>query len=112
MASNYVQPGDVLDLVAPYDVDSGDGFLVNGNIFAVALGDAVSGAAVRGQLVGVWDLLAEAADTFAIGANVYWDDVMKRAESNASANTLIGVATKAKENGDLTVRVRLNGVSV
>lgn len=112
MAGNYVQPGDVLDLVAPYDVVSGAGFQVNGNIFAVALGDALNGEDVRGQMVGVWDILAVTLDTFAIGAAVYWDNSGKKCTSTSSGNNLIGVATKAKVNTDTTVRVRLNGISV
>ena len=112
MAGNFVQEGDVLDLVAPYDVVSGAGMIVNSNIFAVALGSASSGAAVRGAMEGVWDLACSPEDTFSVGAAVYWDDTTKECGSSSSSNYLIGVATEAKIATTTTVRVRLNGVSV
>lgn len=107
-ATNFIQPGDVLTLAAPYDVDSGDGAKI-GNIFGVALGDAASGADCEFKVNGVWDILAVTADTFSVGASVYWDNNAKKCTSTSSGNELIGVATVAKTNGETTVRVRLNG---
>lgn len=51
---NYIQPGNTITLTAPYDVNSGDGFLV-GSIFGVATGAALSGAVIEAALVGVFD---------------------------------------------------------
>ena len=112
MASNYVQPGDVIPLNAPYDRLAGEGALINANIFGVAINDVDSGDEGEFHIVGVWDLKAATADVFAQGANVYWDNSGKQCDSSSTGNTLIGVATEAKAADETTVRVRLNGISV
>jgi predicted RecA/RadA family phage recombinase len=106
---NYIQPGHVLTLLAPYDVASGDGLLV-GSIFGVASGDALSGAEVEMQLTGVVDLAKTASQAWTAGAKVYWDNTAKRATNVASGNTLIGVAVLAVGSGaeETVGRVRLN----
>lgn len=108
---NYVKPGEVLTLVAPYNVASGAGLLV-GSIFAIASASAASGGTVEGVTVGVFDLLAEGAGSgqaFAIGEAVYWDDTAKRVTKTSTNNTKIGVAVAAKATADVVARVRLNG---
>ena len=105
---NFVHRGEVLSLTAPYDVLSGAGFKV-GNIFAVASGDAVSGAAVEGQVKGVVRIVKDAS-VFAQGDLVYWDDTAKKATSTVSSNLLIGNAEVAQLTGDATVDVVLFGV--
>jgi predicted RecA/RadA family phage recombinase len=105
---NFVHRGEVLSLTAPYDVLSGAGFKV-GNIFAVASGDAVSGAAVEGQVKGVVRIVKDAS-VFAQGDLVYWDDTAKKATSTVSSNLLIGNAEAAQLTGDATVDVVLFGV--
>jgi len=105
---NFVHRGEVLSLTAPYDVLSGTGFKV-GNIFAVASGDAVSGAAVEGQVKGVVRIVKDAS-VFAQGDLVYWDDAAKKATSTVGSNLLIGNAEAAQLTGDATVDVVLFGV--
>jgi predicted RecA/RadA family phage recombinase len=105
---NFVHRGEVLSLTAPYDVLSGAGFKV-GNIFAVASGDAVSGAAVEGQVKGVVRIVKDAS-VFAQGDLVYWDDAAKKATSTVGSNLLIGNAEAAQLTGDATVDVVLFGV--
>ena len=48
---NYVQPGNIITLTAPYAVASGDGLLV-GAIFGVASGTAALGEAVETAVEG------------------------------------------------------------
>ena len=105
---NFVHRGEVLSLTAPYDVLSGAGFKV-GNIFAVASGDAVSGAAVEGQVKGVVRIVKDAS-VFAQGDLVYWDDTAKKATGTVGSNLLIGNAEAAQLTGDATVDVVLFGV--
>ncbi len=78
-ATNYVQEGETLTLLAPYDVSAGAGMKV-GALFGVALGDGdfSDGDAVETAMEGVWDILAITADTYAVGAKVYWDDSAKK----------------------------------
>jgi predicted RecA/RadA family phage recombinase len=107
---NYIQPGHVLTLLAPYDVASGDGLLV-GSIFGVASGDALSGAEVEAQLTGVVEIAKTASQAWTAGAKVYWDNTAKRVTNVASGNTLIGVAVLAVGGGaeEIIGRVRPNG---
>lgn len=107
---NYIQPGNTVTLTAPYDVSSGDGFLV-GSVFGVATGAALNGAAVEAALVGVFDLKKAGSQAWAAGDKIYWDNTAKEATKTASGNTLIGVAVEAVGGGagDTVGRVRLNG---
>lgn len=110
MATNYVQDGVVLDFTAPYDRTTGQGFQV-GSIFAVALGTALSGAAIRGQIDGVWTLAKTSAQAWTVGQKIYWDNSNKRCDSDATVGQLIGVAQAVAANPSSTGNVRLNGVS-
>jgi len=105
---NFVQPGNVVPLAAPYDVASGDGLLV-GSIFGVATNAASNGTIVETKLVGVYDLKKKTTDLIAAGAVVYWDNTAKQCTVTATSNTLIGAATEASGSGATAVRVRLNG---
>ena len=105
---NYIQPGNALTLVAPYDRLSGDGMKV-GSIFAVATTDALTGDLVEGTTMGVYELNKLAAQAWTVGAKIYWDDAAKECTTVSTANTLIGVATAAAANPSSTGRVRLNG---
>lgn len=105
---NYVQKGDAVTLVAPYDVASGAGMLV-GSVFGVATAAALSGAEVEAQLVGVVDVAKVSAQAWTQGAKVYWDNTAKNVTTTVGSNTLIGVAVAAAANPSDTGRVRLNG---
>lgn len=108
---NYVQSANTITLAAPYDVVSGAGALV-GQLFGVAAKDTLSGVSGEFETQGVFDIKAASADTPAVGALVYWDNTAKQITTTSAANSKVGVAVKAKVGGELTCRVRLNGVSV
>ena len=103
----FVQEGNILSLLAPYDVTSGNGLLV-GSIFGVAATDALSGEAVEAQVVGVFDV-AKATGALTAGQKIYWDNTAKKVTGTASGNTLVGGAVRAAASGDATARVRLSG---
>lgn len=107
---NFIQPGDVISVTAPYDVDSGDGCLV-GSLFGVAQADAASGAAAEIVTTGVFDLKKVGSQAWTVGVRVYWDDTNKECTSTASTHKLIGVAVAAVGSGagETTGRVRLSG---
>jgi len=109
MAKNYIQPGRVVTLTAPYQRNSGEGALV-GAIFGVAMQTVANGVAGEFALRGVFDL-AKASGAITQGALVYWDNTNKNVTTTSTSNTRIGFALVAAASGDATVRVCLNGIA-
>lgn len=107
---NYVQEGDTLTLTAPYARNAGDGALI-GAIFGVACNDVANGSSGEFAIEGVFDITALSTDTGAAGVKMYWDDANKRLTTTPTGNTLVGALTKAKANGEITARVRLDGTA-
>lgn len=105
---NYIQPGNVMPLTAPYAVSSGGGLLV-GSMFGVAAADADNGAAVEAQVTGVFELKKTSAQAWTQGAKIYWDNTAKECTTVSTSNTLIGAAASAAANPSATGLVRLNG---
>lgn len=103
---NFIQAGNTVTIPAPDDVASGD-FVIVGELRGVVAGTVDSGEAMDLATVGVFELPAVAADTFTVGAAVYWDSTAKLATKTASGNTKIGAATVAKIATAGTVAVRL-----
>lgn len=109
---NAVQPGKVLDLVAPYAVDAGE-LLVSGAIVGVAAHDAENGATVSTHVEGVYDLAKVPAVVFTQGEIVYVPAAggpvtdNSDADSNSGGTVKVGYAVKAAGGGQSTVRVRL-----
>lgn len=108
--NNFVQPGDVVRVTAPYNVNSGQGVKV-GSLFGVATASATNAANVEIMTVGVFDLSKPNAvsTSVAAGANVHWDDTNVTTTISATSNLRLGVAVAAAGNTDTTVRVRLTG---
>ena len=111
MATNYVQPGKILTLTAPYDRTSGQGALV-GSVFGVALGTVLSAAEGQFQIDGVWTLAKTSGQAWTVGQPIYWDNTNKRCDSDPSLGALIGVATAVAANPSSTGTVRLNGAAL
>jgi predicted RecA/RadA family phage recombinase len=109
---NFVQPGDVLTLTAPYDRLSGQGALV-GSIFGVATGDVLSGATGEFAIVGVFALAKAPSQAWAVGQKIYFDAAAKLATSIATSNIHIGHCVEAVPGGagDVIGKVRLHGAS-
>lgn len=112
MARNYIQPGDVLDLIAPAGgVVSGTGYVI-GNIFVVALGTAAAGEEFRGKTQGVFELPKAATVSPAQGAIAYWNATAKNVTGTSAAGLFpIGVFTAKPGGGDASALVRLSGVA-
>ncbi|QPC44001.1 DUF2190 family protein [Kaustia mangrovi] len=112
MATNYIQPGDILDLTAPAGgVTSGGGYVIGG-LFVIALGSAEAGDGFRGKVNGIMELPKVSAQAWAEGEAIYWDPNNAEATTASTAgNYLIGNATAAAANPSSTGMVRLNGVN-
>lgn len=106
----FVQPGDVVSVTAPANVNAGAGVLV-GSLFGLAVNTALASAAVEIATRGVFDVTKAASQAWTVGARVYWDDTAKNFTTTASTNKLVGVAMAAVGSGagETTGRVLLTG---
>ncbi len=104
---NFVQPGDTIGLVAPYQRFSGEGALV-GAVFGVATADVASGAAGQFSIDGIFELAKTSAQAWTQGQKIYWDNVNKRCD-NTVVGPLIGFATDVAANPSSVGRVKLDG---
>lgn len=105
---NYIQPGNVLTLVAGAGgVKSGE-LVVQGAIVAVAATSAAAGEEFEAKIGEVYELPKTAAEAWAVGDPVYFDAANKMATSTAGTNKLIGVAAAAAANPSGSGVVRLN----
>lgn len=103
---NFVQPGDVVGVTAPYAVTPGAGVLV-GSLFGVAINTAASGAEVEIATTGVFDLAKATGAAWTVGQRLYWDDSAKNLTGTAGSNKLVAVAVAAAASGDAVGRARL-----
>lgn len=105
---NWIKPANVVTLIAPYALKSGEGMLV-GSLFGVATTDAASGAEVEAALKGQVALkkAAGASTGGAQGAKAYWNDTTKVVTAVVGSNTLIGVFAKVIADGDVVAEVIL-----
>ena len=110
---NYVQEGEYLEIVAPYDRTAGQGVLV-GRLFGICVDDVLSGNPVTIDTGDVFDITkATGTGTGAAqGVRAYWDDTAKAITAVSTNNVLVGVFAVTAADGDAVARVRLNGVAV
>lgn len=102
---NEIQPGDIVELAAPYARSSGEGALV-GAIFGVAMTTLANAERGSFALKGVFELTA-AAVSVTEGQAAYWDNSAKAVTNVTSGNTLIGAFTEASGSGVLVKKVRI-----
>ena len=110
---NYVQEGEYLEIVAPYDRSAGQGVLV-GKLFGVCVDDVLSGNPVTIDTGDVFDLTKSTGTGTgaAQGYRAYWDDTAKAITAVSTSNILVGVFAVTAADGDAVARIRLNGVAV
>lgn len=108
MATNFIQPGEVITVAAPATVTSGSPVLA-GALFGVAQTDAAPGADVEIARRGVFTLPKATGQAWTAGAKVYWDAAASRGTTTAGSNTLIGAATEAAVSGATEGAVLLDG---
>lgn len=108
---NFVQPGHTVTKTAPRALLGGEGFVV-GRFFGIASKGVASGAKVEAKTSGVFDLPKLTGDTFAEGAEVFWDNTAFGCRPTGTGRFKIGTAVDAVGTGVLAVRVLLDGISV
>lgn len=107
MATNYVQPGDILDLHAPLGgVTSGTPVLI-GEIVVVPLTTAAADAHFNGAVKGVFDVVKMPAEEWTEGESIYFDSTANAFTGSPLGNVLAGVAVADASVGAVTGRVLL-----
>lgn len=107
MASNFVQPGDVIDFTAGANFASGDVVLIGARV-GVALTAIANGATGPVRVSGVFSLKKKSTDVFAQGAVGYWDNTNKEITTTSAGNTLAGYAFAAAGSGATSINFKLN----
>ena len=96
MATNYVQPGTTVTMVAPSGgATAGVGILI-GQLFGVALTTAVENASFEMAVEGVFTLAKKDELAIAAGDPVYWNDTAKEVDDVSTAQKEVGVAGEAR----------------
>lgn len=107
MATNYVQPGEVMPVTLSGTVAPGTAALV-GDFLGVHLNGGVSGDVDQLQIEGVWSLPKIAAQVQAIGVQLYWDNDESHLTTVASTHKKAGKVFKAALAADTHVEIKLN----
>lgn len=115
MATNYIQPGDVLTIAAPSGgVVSGAGVRV-GVMFGVATATAAATVPVAIARTGVFTLPKVSAQAWTVGQAIYWDDDAVggavATTATTAGNILIGFAAEIAANPSATGVVCLTGAA-
>jgi len=109
VATNFVQPGTTVTMVAPSGgATAGVGILI-GQLFGVALETVLEAASFEMAVEGIFTLAKTDELAIAIGDPLYWDDTAKCVNATSSAQKEVGFAMSAVAvtAGLLTVDVLL-----
>ena len=106
---NFIQPGDAITAVSPYARNAGEGALLGGSLFGVAVDTYASGATGVFWTEGVFELTKTSgtAESFTLGRRVFWDDTNKKLTVTSTANVCVGVVTEAAATDAVLARVLL-----
>jgi predicted RecA/RadA family phage recombinase len=103
---NFIAEGDIVNVVAPAAVVSGQ-FLKVGDLFGVCQTAAAINTDVPIATRGVFEGPKVSAQAWTQGVKIYWDDTAKLLTTVLTSNKLVGVATKAAINPSATGQVLL-----
>ena len=105
MATNFVQDGYFITVLAPETLVSGN-YVTVGQIGGVAQTDAASGEPVSLATMGVYDITKVSAQAWAVGDAIYWDEGAANA-TNVDTGVQIGVCVEIAGNPTSSGKVRL-----
>jgi len=115
MATNFVQPGEVIDYTAGSNITSGS-VVVIGALLGVALADIANGATGSVQIRGVFEVPKVSGAVIAAGESLTWDVSAGAFDDNAATTALgdltgaCAVAVEAAGNGVTAINVLFTGV--
>lgn len=106
---NYIQPGCTIPVTVASSKSSGAGHeTAAGGLVGVLQADVEAGGTVEMLIDGVVELTRDAADTFAVGDKVYWNETAGEVTTD-NLETEMGFAWEAKAAGAGTIKVKLLG---
>lgn len=106
---NYIQPGKSIPVTVASAKSSGAGHEIAADgLFGVLQADVEAGGTVEMLIEGVVELTRDAADTFALGDKVYWNESAGEITTDA-AETECGFAVEAKSAGAGTIKFKMLG---
>jgi predicted RecA/RadA family phage recombinase len=112
MSTNYLSPGDVIELTAPTGgVVRGSPVLI-ADILVIPTDSVAQTLRFQGKTCGVWTLNKATGQTWAEGAILYWDNSAFKFTTTVTSNRRAGVAVAAAASGDTTGVVRLDGIAL
>jgi predicted RecA/RadA family phage recombinase len=104
MARNYIQPGDVIEVVAPSGGSTaGVGMKVGARMFGVALNTAAEGAPVQLATKGVFTMGKTSALAITAGDVLYWNDTTKLVNKTTGGQIAVGIALQTVADPSPTV---------
>jgi predicted RecA/RadA family phage recombinase len=110
MTRNYIQPGDVIEAVAPSGgIVAGQGMQIGLRLFGVALETKAEGETVQLKRSGMFTMAKTSALVINAGDVLYWDATNKVVNKTTSGQIAVGVAYSGAANPSPTV-VMLVGV--
>jgi predicted RecA/RadA family phage recombinase len=115
MATNYEQPGNVLEYTAAADKTSGSVVRI-GNILGVLLADVANGETGPAQITGVFRVPKVSGAVIAQGESLTWDASAAAFDDNAATPATgdvtgaAAVAFEAAGNGVTEIAVKFTGV--
>ena len=102
---NFLQPGNILDLIAPSGGVVSGAPLILGNIFAIPQASAAVGETFAGLVEGIVEVDKLSTDNMTVGAKVNWSDTNK--EVQRATSDLDGVATVVEAAAAATTKVKV-----
>jgi predicted RecA/RadA family phage recombinase len=112
MATNYIQPGHVMEFTAPSGgVTSGTPVLIGGFFVIPEVTVAATGR-FNGAVDGEWTLPRTASETWVEGDAAFWDVANAKVSIDPTVGLPIGSVVVAGSTSDTTGAVKLNGVSL
>lgn len=115
MATNYIQPGQVIEYTAGADKTSGQ-VVVVGKVLGVCLEAIANGATGPVQIEGVFEVPKVSGAVIALGENLVWDASAGAFDDNAATpatGDVTGggaIAFEAAGNGVTSFMVKFTGV--
>lgn len=112
MSQTFSQRGLVMDFTAP-----GGGFTAGvaiavGALVVVPRQTAASGVVTPCDVAGVHTLAKTTGEAWTEGQILYWVNGTAKFSTTATANQRAGTAASAQAAGDLTGKVRLDGIAL